>query len=70
MKAIILLLILSVLGSKALDALYTDPEVSLFSPVYNETMEWGTYKPNQFFAIKNRHENPLTVGMLWAVPKG
>ena len=31
-------------------------------------MEWGTYKPNQFFGIKNRDPNPITVGMLWAVP--
>ena len=31
-------------------------------------MEWGTYKPNQFFGIKNRSPVPVTLGMLWAVP--
>lgn len=31
-------------------------------------MEWGTYKPNQFFGIKDRSPSPITVGMVWAVP--
>ncbi|CDW80734.1 mannosyl-oligosaccharide glucosidase [Stylonychia lemnae] len=31
-------------------------------------MEWGTYKPNQFFGIKNRDPEPITVGMAWVVP--
>jgi mannosyl-oligosaccharide glucosidase len=40
----------------------------LYSEVYNETMEWGTYKPNLFFGIKNRSPKPLTLGLVWAVP--
>lgn len=59
-----------VLQTSALDALYLDPSVSLFSEKYNSSMEWGTFKPNQFFAVKDRSPNPLTVGLLWAVPKG
>lgn len=41
---------------------------NLYDDVYNASMEWGTYKPNQFFGIKNRDPNPVTVGMVWAVP--
>jgi Glycosyl hydrolase family 63 N-terminal domain len=71
MKVNTLLLPLLALGTvHALDDLYADPDVALFSEKYNNTMEWGTYKPNQFFAIKDRSPNPVTVGMLWAVPKG
>jgi len=51
-----------------LDQLYGTQGIELFSEVYNKTMEWGTYKPNQFFAVKNRAPNPMTVAMLWAVP--
>jgi hypothetical protein len=68
-QVVIILVIAHALLGNSLDSLYTDPEVSLFDPIYNETMEWGTYKPNQFFAIKDRSVNPLTVGLLWAVPK-
>ena len=31
-------------------------------------MEWGTYKPNLFFSVKDRSPNPWTVGLVWAVP--
>jgi mannosyl-oligosaccharide glucosidase len=31
-------------------------------------MEWGTYKPNLFFGIKNRSPNPTTIGLLWLSP--
>lgn len=51
-----------------LDALYSSQE--LFSEVYNETMEWGTYKPNLFFGVKDRSPKPLIIGMAWAVPLG
>lgn len=53
-----------------LDQLYlqSGDDSKLFSKVYNETMEWGTYKPNLFFGIKNRSPQPVTVGMVWAVP--
>ena len=52
-----------------LDALYmSESDELLFSHLYNETMEWGTYKPNQYFAVKDRSATPLTVAMLWAVP--
>ena len=53
-----------------LDAIYSAQGDSnqLYSKLYNDTMEWGTYKPNLFFGIKNRAPSPLTVGMIWAVP--
>jgi mannosyl-oligosaccharide glucosidase len=31
-------------------------------------MEWGTYKPNLFFGVKDRSPSPLTLGLAWAVP--
>jgi mannosyl-oligosaccharide glucosidase len=31
-------------------------------------MEWGTYKPNLFFGVKDRAAQPVTVGLAWAVP--
>lgn len=31
-------------------------------------MEWGTYKPNMFFGIKNRNPEPVTIGMAWIAP--
>lgn len=31
-------------------------------------MEWGTYKPNLFFGIKNRNQNPINIGMVWLCP--
>jgi hypothetical protein len=52
-----------------LDALYaSESDEFLFSQLYNETMEWGTYKPNQYFAVKDRSATPLTVAMMWVVP--
>lgn len=55
-----------------LDTLYSDSSSNgqLFSKVYNETIEWGTYKPNLFFGIKDRSPSPLTLGLAWAVPLG
>lgn len=49
-----------------LDSLYETNEVLDY--LYNETMEWGTYKPNLYFALKQRKKNPLTVGLIWASP--
>lgn len=43
-------------------------EGELHDELYNLTMEWGSYKPNIFFGIKNRSPQPTTVGMAWAVP--
>lgn len=55
-----------------LDTLYSDSSSNgqLFSKVYNETIEWGTYKPNLFFGVKDRSPSPLTLGLAWAVPLG
>ena len=53
-----------------LTALAAVDNLELYSKLYNQTMEWGTYKPNQFFAIKDRSAKPMTVGLLWAVPQG
>ena len=50
-----------------LDDLYNS-DLELYSKVYNATMEWGTYKPNQFFGIKNREEHPILIGLAWAIP--
>ena len=41
---------------------------TLFSPLYNSTVEWGVYKPNLYFGIKNREEFPLSIGMFWVLP--
>jgi hypothetical protein len=38
---------------------------NLFSPLYNLTMEWGIYKPDLYFGVRNRQEHPLSVGMFW-----
>jgi hypothetical protein len=38
---------------------------TVFSPLHNMTLEWGVYKPDLWFGIKNRAEYPLSVGMLW-----
>lgn len=51
-----------------LDVLYQEGNSQLYDKVYNESMEWGTYKPNQFFGIKNRAPNPVVIGMIWAGP--
>ena len=41
---------------------------SLFDEVYNETMDWGTYQPNRFFALKNRGDPiPVYFGLSWLV---
>jgi hypothetical protein len=40
----------------------------LFSSLYNETVEWGIYKPDLYFGTKNRHPHSLTVGMFWYIP--
>lgn len=68
MKLWLLVSLLSTVWSKSidLDSLYLEEQ--LYSAAYNATMEWGTYKPNQFFGIKNRSPHPVTVGMVWAVP--
>ena len=50
-----------------LDTMYQEG-VNLYDEIYNTTMEWGTYKPNQFLGIKNRNPIPFTVGMIWAAP--
>ena len=51
-----------------LDALYNDTTVigQLNGAVYNETQEWGTYKPNLFFAVRDRTPSPVTTGLIWA----
>lgn len=53
-----------------LDQLYADQSSNgqLFSKIYNETVEWGTYKPNLFFGVKDRSPSPMTLGLAWAVP--
>lgn len=68
--ALILLITQSKQRIVDLDSLYEDTFATgdLFSPLYNETMLWGTYNPNVFFGIKDRVEQPLTVGLVWAVP--
>lgn len=33
-----------------LDSIYDTNE--LYDSLYNDTMEWGTYKPNLFFGLK------------------
>lgn len=36
--------------------------------MYNETLEWGTYKANLFFAVKDRSATPINVGLVWIIP--
>jgi hypothetical protein len=33
--------------------------------LYNATVEWGVYKPDLFFGVKNRKDGCLTVGLMW-----
>eukprot|EP00347_Sterkiella_histriomuscorum_P002218 403369017 len=35
----------------------------LYSPLHNKSVEWGTYKPNLYFGVKNRQMNALTFGL-------
>ena len=49
-----------------MDSLYETNE--LYDELYNTTMEWGTYKPNLFFGIKNREQFPINLGLAWVVP--
>jgi hypothetical protein len=53
-----------------LDELYQDntPESQLYSQLYNETMEWGTYKTNLFFGVKDRSPSPVDIGLVWVIP--
>ena len=69
MKSFVLLFLLSLSHSKLLDIdqLYSN-DTQLFGELYNQTMEWGTYKPNLFFGLKNRSPKPVTIGMAWLVP--
>jgi hypothetical protein len=59
-----------VLGREVLDLerIYRETDTALFSELYNQTLEWGMYKPNMFFGVKDRSPNPVTVGMIWGVP--
>jgi Glycosyl hydrolase family 63 N-terminal domain len=41
---------------------------TLFSPLHNLTLEWGIYKPNLYFGVKDRAIFPTVVGMLWYLP--
>lgn len=53
----IILLFVSLSASKILDLSDLDTTLineELFSPLYNLTMEWGIYKPDLYFGIKNR----------------
>lgn len=53
----IILLLVSLSASKILDLSDLDATLineELFSPLYNLTMEWGIYKPDLYFGIKNR----------------
>jgi hypothetical protein len=38
---------------------------TLFSPLYNMSVEWGIYKPDLYFGVKNRQDKPLSMGMFW-----
>ena len=53
----IILLFVSLSAAKILDLSDLDKTFineELFSPLYNLTMEWGVYKPDLYFGIKNR----------------
>lgn len=53
----IILLFVSLSAAKILDLSDLDKTLineELFSPLYNLTMEWGVYKPDLYFGIKNR----------------
>jgi hypothetical protein len=61
-------LLLSSVQTRLLDLDSLESTNELYDELYNKTMEWGTYKPNLFFGIKNRSPTPVTVGLLWAYP--
>jgi hypothetical protein len=59
---------LTISRSIDIDTLYDQSTTQLYDELYNTTMEWGTYKPNLFFGIKNREAFPINIGLAWAVP--
>lgn len=72
MKSIIFgIALTAVAAAKKLDLVNLDATLAnetLFSKLYNTTMEWGTYKPDLFFGVKNRQNHPLSAGMFWYTP--
>jgi hypothetical protein len=32
---------------------------------YNNTMKWGSYRPQVIFGMKTRHEDTLMTGFMW-----
>ena len=38
---------------------------TLFSPLYNLSVEWGVYKPDLYFGAKNRQDKPMAMGLFW-----
>lgn len=67
--ATVLLLLSAAVSGRLLDLdQFYEADGNLYTAVHNETMEWGTYKPNMFFGVKDRSPTPLTVGLAWVVP--
>ena len=67
----LLLGLTSTVNSKVLNLYDLDAAMQgeqLFSSLYNTTVEWGLYKPDLYFAAKNRAPHPLSVGMFWYSP--
>ena len=70
---IVLLLFAAVVNLRIidLDDLYANDQTSdgqLYSQLYNHTQEWGTYKANLFFGMKDRSPVPVDIGMVWIFP--
>ncbi|EGC37795.1 hypothetical protein DICPUDRAFT_53711 [Dictyostelium purpureum] len=34
----------------------------------NDTLYWGTYKPQQYFGLKTRSIEPINTGLIWSTP--
>lgn len=49
---------------------YRSASVPYESQLYNDTMFWGTYRPNVLMGVKSRSAHPLLFGIAWYDEKG
>ena len=40
-------------------------EILIDTASYNQTMKWGTYRPNLYFGMRSRETKTLMSGILW-----
>jgi hypothetical protein len=45
--------------------LATDEEFTYGTTHYNNTMKWGSYRPQVIFGMKTRSDESLITGLMW-----